>query len=172
MAGPGVGGGGGGIMISQDSNTIVIDMDNIIDIRTHNDTIINAGDIWKNYNQVQGFKPIKNTYQVAIDFSENSDVSDVQLADGSIIDKWELPNYTGKFPAMSLGGDGSGGGKMIMNGGDTSGGGKFVNGTDSGGGRLNPEESQRLIMDLGRVMLQNPALDQSLVNKAEFILSN
>lgn len=159
MAGPGVCGGGGGSTMSPHLNTIIIDMGNIVDIRTNNDAVITASDILKNYNQVHGFKPIENTGQVMIDFSSNSDVSDVQLADGSIIDKWEVPNDTGKFPTMTFtGGDGSGGGKMTL-GGDTSGGGKFVNGTDSGGGRLSPEELARLARDLGKVMLQKPSIN-------------
>lgn len=86
LAGPVVGGGGGGVHItiqSSEKNSIILEASQISDIRLRDENIVRIEELLQNPSQFKIKTLSKDLYQV--DLSGKSEIADIQLIDGSII---------------------------------------------------------------------------------------
>jgi hypothetical protein len=83
--GPLVGGGGGALLVAQFKGQITINIDDISDIRLKNENIIPTYDFITMPSLNNSFKSLGQG-QIMLDLSNKSQVLDVQLINGQIID--------------------------------------------------------------------------------------
>ncbi len=86
LAGPLVGGGGGGVHItiqSSEKNSIILEAGHISDIRLKDENIVRFEELLQNPNLYNIKALSKRLYQVNL--SGKSEIADIQLIDGSII---------------------------------------------------------------------------------------
>jgi hypothetical protein len=95
FAGPEVGGGGGGALTSGEydqtiiigkSDTLLIDLVKIEDVRLKDDQILNKNDLIKKFIMDGSFSVDEDNNSILLNLSKESKVLDILLKDGELID--------------------------------------------------------------------------------------